>query len=71
MRRNVHDLAAGRAVFTPDEWPAVQAMIDKAGYRLVERWRLDLNQPEAGWLPVVEEPVRRAPASVDIFEGLA
>lgn len=70
MNRNVHDLAAGRAVFTPDEWPAVRIMLDQAGYRGLRRVRLDVNHPEAGWQPVAEEPVRRAPAEVDIFEGL-
>lgn len=40
-------------IFIPDEWPAVQAALAQAGIQNYRRLRYDLNQPYAGWQPVV------------------
>ena len=72
MQRDIDEIAAGRQVFTPDEWESIRKRLDAAGYGPARRVRLALNHPEAGWQPVEEQetPVQRAPASVDIFERL-
>lgn len=71
MERNIHEIAAGQQCFTPDEWESIRKRLDAAGYGPARRVRMALNDPGAGWKPVAErEPVRRAPAEVDIFEGL-
>lgn len=71
MQRDIHEIAAGRQGFTPDEWENIRARLDAAGYGRARRVRMALNDPGAGWQPVVDrDPVQRAPADVDIFEGL-
>ena len=76
MQRNLADIMQGRQVFTPDEWPAIRRSLDALGVGPVRRVRMALNNPDAGWQPVSEGDVsgqdaaQRAPAGVDVFEGL-
>ncbi len=82
MQRNLADIIEGRQVFTPDEWPSIRRSLDALGVGPVRRVRMALSNPDAGWQPVPEtssgaegemsgqDTAQRAPAGVDVFEGL-
>lgn len=82
MQRNLADIIRGRQVFTPDEWPGIRRHLDALGVGPVRRVRMALSNPDAGWQPVDstgsstdgqmsgQDTAQRAPAGVDVFEGL-
>ncbi len=76
MQRNLADIIQGRQPFTPEEWPSIRRNLDALGIGTVRRVRMALNNPDAGWQPVNEgemsgqDTAQRAPAGVDVFEGL-
>ena len=76
MQRNLADIIQGRQVFTPEEWPSIRRHLDALGVGAVRRVRMALNNPDAGWQPVSDgemsgqDTAQRAPAGVDVFEGL-
>jgi hypothetical protein len=76
MERNLADIIQGRQPFTPEEWPSIRRHLDALGVGAVRRVRMALNNPDAGWQPVSEgetsgqDTAQRAPAGVDVFEGL-
>lgn len=76
MQRNLVDIIEGRQVFTPEEWPSIRRHLDALGVGPARRMRRALNDWDAGWQPVVEDEIsgqdtaQRAPAGVDVFEGL-
>lgn len=72
MHLDIYEVMAGRQVFTPVEWPVIRQQLDVLGIGKVQRVRLALNHPDAGWIPVTDdaETTQRAPVGVDVFEGL-
>ena len=82
MQRNLADIIQGRQPFTPEEWPSIRRHLDALGVGAVRRVRMALNNPDAGWQPVDsvgsstdgqmsgQDTAQRAPAGVDVFEGL-
>lgn len=41
--------------FTPDRWAATRRRLLQAGMTEFEHLRLDLNNPDAGWQPVIDD----------------